>query len=124
MIADRIAGKAKVSVWEARLATKRLQRNRQRVCVGHFCSGSYSAPRGDRFALELTDLGVNGVQTSKWLGLVVKQQMPHPSRYHLVWALQSGTTPVFFWQPGPAGAPGADSVVGATKGANRIRAVG
>ena len=75
-----IAGKAKVSVWEARLATKRLQRNRQRVCVGHFCSGSYSAPRGDRFALELTDLGVSGVQTSKWLGLVVKQSMPHPSR--------------------------------------------
>ena len=99
-----IAGKAKVSVWEARLATKRLQRNRQRVCVGHFCSGSYSAPRGDRFALELTDLGVSGVQTSKWLGLVVKQQMPHPSRYHLVWALQSGTTPVFFWQPVPADA--------------------
>ena len=49
-------------------------------------------------------MGVNGVQTSKWLGLVVKQQMPHPSRYHLVWALQSGTTPVFFWQPVPADA--------------------
>ena len=41
-----IASKAKVSVWDGRLSTKRLvsARNRTRVCLGHFATNSWSSP--------------------------------------------------------------------------------
>ena len=44
-----IASKGKASVWEGRLKTKLLARNRVRVCLGHFCAGNYAAPRTDKW---------------------------------------------------------------------------
>lgn len=78
-----IASKQKVSIWEAKLLTKKLGasiRNRRRVCLGHFASGSFYAPRGDRFVLELTDLSCSGMQQSKWLDAVIRKHFPHPIR--------------------------------------------
>jgi hypothetical protein len=93
-----IASKSKVSVWDGRLSTKRLARNRTRVCLGHFATNSWSSPRGEKLVLELTDMSVNGFTPSKWLESIVYQSLPHPVRFHRVWGLQTGTVPIFFWQ--------------------------
>jgi len=98
-----IASKHKVSIWEGRLKTKVLQRNRLRVCLGHFCSASYGAPRTDKWVLELTDQTCNAMSHSKWLATIVRQRLPHPMRFHRVWGLQTGAQPVFVWQPVPPG---------------------
>jgi len=105
-----IASKNKVSIWDGRLRSKKLgvaYRNRRRVCLGHFASGSYTAPRGDRYIIELTDMSVSGMQQSKWLDSVVHQYFPHPQRFHRVWGIQTGSAPVFIWQPIP---PSADFI--------------
>lgn len=103
-----IATKHKASVWQDSVnkpaARKLTQRNRLRVDLGHFCSGSYSAPRNERYALELTDLTLSGVKQSKWLSLVVRQCFSHPARFHRVWAIQTGAQPLFVWEPIPASA--------------------
>jgi len=99
-----IATKHKASIWEDRLgaARKLVQgRNRLRVNLGHFASASYSAPRADRYTLELTDLTVNSVQQSKWLALAARQCFVHPQRFHRVWGVQTGTYPLFVWEPVP-----------------------
>ena len=93
-----IASKTKVSVWDGRLSTKRLAKNRTRVCLGHFATNSWSSPRGEKLVLELTDMSVNGFTSSKWLESIVYQSLPHPARFHRVWGLQTGTVPIFFWQ--------------------------
>ena len=99
-----IATKHKTSIWEDKIS-KSLKlvggRNRMRVTLGHFGSASYSAPRGDRYTLEMTDLTLNSVQQSKWLPLATKQCMPHPLRFHRVWAIQTGSQPLFVWEPVP-----------------------
>jgi hypothetical protein len=64
-----IATKHKSSIWEDRLSASRKMvggRNRTRINLGHFGSGSYAAPKNDRYTLELTDLTLNGVQQSRW----------------------------------------------------------
>lgn len=103
-----IATKHKASVWEdarSKPASRKLtQRNRQRLMLGHFCSSSYTAPRAERYALELTDLSITGVKQSKWLPLVVRRTFPHPARFHRVWSIQTGAQPLFVWEPVPADA--------------------
>ena len=71
------------------------------MCFGHFGSGSYSAPRTDKWILELTDNSVGMMTHSKWLPLVARLVAPHPARFHRVWSVQTGTRPIFFWQPVP-----------------------
>jgi hypothetical protein len=99
-----IATRHKASIWEDRLTASRKLvqgRNRLRVCLGHFASSSYSAPRADRYTLELTDLSVNAVQQSKWLPLAARQCLAHPQRFHRVWGVQTGSHPLFVWEPIP-----------------------
>ena len=99
-----IATKEKASVWEDRVSVSRKLvqgRNRLRVTLGHFASGSYAAPRADRYTLELTDLTINAVQQSKWLPLAARQCLVHPTRYHRVWGVQTGSQPLFVWEPIP-----------------------
>ena len=99
-----IATKQKASVWEDRLSASRKLvqgRNRMRVCLGHFASSSYAAPRAERYTLELTDLTINAVQQSKWLPLAARQCLVHPQRFHRVWGVQTGSQPLFVWEPIP-----------------------
>lgn len=99
-----IATKHKCSCWGDRLDSSRKMvgaRNRIRVCLGHYGSSSYSAPKNDRYTLELTDLTLNAVQQSRWLPLAAKQCMPHPIRFHRVWGIQTGVQPLFVWEPVP-----------------------
>jgi len=99
-----IATKHKTSIWEDRLSASRKVvggRNRLRVCLGHYASSSYTAPRAERYTLELTDLSLNAVQQSKMLPLAVRQCFPHPLRFHRVWGIQTGTVPLFVWEPVP-----------------------
>ena len=99
-----IATKHKTSVWEDRLGASRKLvqgRNRLRVCLGHFGSTSYSAPRSDRYTLEMTDLTINAVQQSKWIALAARQLLAHPVRFHQVWSVRTGTHPLFVWEPVP-----------------------
>lgn len=99
-----IATKQKASIWEDRIGASRKLvqgRNRLRVTLGHFASGAYTAPRADRYTLELTDLTVNAVQQSKWLPLAARQCLPHPQRFHRVWSVQTGSHPLFVWEPVP-----------------------
>jgi len=99
-----IASKEKVSIWDGKLSSKKLgatMRNRRRVCLGHFASGSFHAPRGDRYVLELTDMSVSGMQQSKWVDAVVRQHFPHPIRFHRAWSILTGSNPLYIWQPVP-----------------------
>jgi hypothetical protein len=98
-----IATKFKTSIWEDRTGSHHMLggRNRLRVNLGHFCSSAFTAPKGDRYTLEITDLSVNAVQHSKWLALTVKQVLVHPSRFHRVWGIQTGNSPLFVWEPIP-----------------------
>ena len=42
-----------------------------------------------------------GAQQSRWLPLAVKACFPHPQRYHRVWSIQTGSQPLFVWEPVP-----------------------
>jgi hypothetical protein len=96
-----IAVKSKASIWMDRERKGMTQRNRLRVALGHYVSGSYAAPKTDRYTLELTDLSVSGLKHSKWLPIVVKQCLPHPVRFHRVWGIQTGAQHLFVWEPIP-----------------------
>ena len=98
-----IATKLKASIWEDKIGSGKLVggRNRARVNLGFFASGSFAAPQGDRYTLELTDLTINAVQQSKWMPHAIRQVLVHPSRFHRVWGIQTGTQHLFVWEPIP-----------------------
>ena len=54
---------------------------------------AYTAPRADRYTLELTDLTINAVQQSKWLPLAARQACVHLQRFHRVWACRRAQRP-------------------------------
>ena len=106
-----LCARSQASIWEDRAkggaaggATRLTQRNRLRVALGHFASGSYAPPRADRYTLELTDLSVSGVKRSEWLPRVLRFCFPHPVRFHQVWGIQTGAAPLFVWEPVPPSA--------------------
>ena len=41
------------------------------------------------------------MQQSKWLSIVVRRCFPHPQRFHQVWSVQTGSQPLFIWEPVP-----------------------
>ena len=40
-------------------------------------------------------------EVRRLLPLAAKQCMPHPIRFHRVWGIQTGVTPLFVWEPVP-----------------------
>eukprot|EP00301_Raphidiophrys_heterophryoidea_P017994 c2980_g1_i1.p1 GENE.c2980_g1_i1~~c2980_g1_i1.p1 ORF type:complete len:608 (+),score=149.99 c2980_g1_i1:676-2499(+) len=94
------------SLWRMQTHVGLTKANSKRVCVGDYAVGGFVRPtrKSLLFRLQLEDKSVLGIQGSFRLNEVVRQRMPHPTMFRLVWSQERGERPVYAWQPIPPSA--------------------
>jgi len=92
-----------VSVWAPEFGKKFYQRNKTRICVGHYVCQDFSTPKktDGLCILEVTDTKGGRFTGSSTLETSINQVFPHPVRFVHVWASTHTEKPVHGWRPVP-----------------------
>lgn len=109
-----IGARQQVSIWAPQTSVGVLQRNRDRMCLGHYAVLDLKDPsktkKGTHWTYEITDTAVARVGSvgvsSQYLMPVIDALLPHPVRFRQVWNTvgKRTETHLYAWLPIPPSA--------------------
>merc|ERR1712227_333080 len=99
--------RSKLSVWIPSLENAFLQRNKVKLCIGHYPNDSFDNPArlsggNARMIMEITDTSCNYLTKSALMDVVTSTICPCPVRYRQVWSFFYGSNEgLYVWKPVP-----------------------